>query len=112
MVPRLRNKHYEERIKELNLFNLVKPRLRGDQIEIFKMFKGYANLILTITSLLDNITVDVSNGRRNHGHKIEGSTNIAKHIFFNIIVYIYRVYHDGHVSYLANNPQLIVFSSE
>ena len=35
MIPRLRNKSYEERLKELNLLSLSKCRLRGNLIEVF-----------------------------------------------------------------------------
>ena len=35
MISRLRNKSYEEQLKELNLFSLSKRRLRGDLIEVF-----------------------------------------------------------------------------
>ena len=44
MISRLRNKPYDERLKELNLFSLTKRRFRGDFLTVFKMFKGFTNL--------------------------------------------------------------------
>ena len=39
MIPSLREKSYEERLKELNLFPLTQRRLRGDLIQVFKIMK-------------------------------------------------------------------------
>ena len=61
LIPRLRNKPYEERLKELNLFSLEKRRLRGDLIELFKMFHGFNNVILS-----DYLTVDRERTMRNN----------------------------------------------
>ncbi len=38
MIPRLRCKPNEETLQELNLFSLSKRRMRGDLMEVFKMF--------------------------------------------------------------------------
>ena len=48
MIPRLKNKSYEERLEALNLFSLTKHRIRGDLINVFKVFKGYSNLNVII----------------------------------------------------------------
>ncbi|MCP3680870.1 MAG: hypothetical protein GY782_11710, partial [Gammaproteobacteria bacterium] len=45
MIPRLRNKSYEDRLKNLNLFNLSKRRMRGDLIQVFKILKGKDNMV-------------------------------------------------------------------
>ena len=44
MIPRLRNKSYEDRLKQLNLFSLSKHRLRGNLIEVLKIFHGFDNI--------------------------------------------------------------------
>ena len=84
MIPRLRNKPYEERLKELNLFSLSKRRMRGDLIEVFKIFRGFDNL-----NPNDYFDVDQAGTTRNNGFKIRGkrfNTNEAKHFFFNRVV--------------------------
>ena len=44
MIPKLRNISYEMRLKECGLTTLETRRLRGDQIEVFKILKGYENI--------------------------------------------------------------------
>ncbi|MCP4269647.1 MAG: hypothetical protein GY777_29425, partial [Candidatus Brocadiaceae bacterium] len=44
LIPSLRNKPYEERLKDLKLFTLKKRRLRGKLIECFKIIKGFTNI--------------------------------------------------------------------
>ena len=44
MVPELRNRSYEECLKESGLTILETRRLRGDQIEFFKILNGYENI--------------------------------------------------------------------
>ena len=89
MIPRLKNKPYEERLKELNLFSLEKRRMRGDLIEMFKIIKGFDNI-----NTEDYITFDRSNiTRRRHSFKITGkrfTSNEAKHFFFNRIVNVWN----------------------
>ena len=88
IIPRLRNKSYDERLEELNLFSLSKRRLRGDLIEVFKIFKGFDNI-----NVNDYFTLDRSNVTRNNGCKIVGKrfkTNEAKHFFFNRVVNIWN----------------------
>ena len=40
LIPSLRNKPYEHRLKELNMFTVEYRLLRGDLIEMFKIFNG------------------------------------------------------------------------
>ena len=88
MIPRLRNKTYEERLKELNLFTLSKRRLRGDLIEVFKMFRGFDNVDIS-----DYLVIDRESNTRSNGLKIVGKpfrSEESKHFFFNRIVNIWN----------------------
>ena len=44
IIPELRDHSYEERLKECGLTTLETRRLRGDQIEAFKILNGYENI--------------------------------------------------------------------
>ena len=46
LIPALRDLRYEERLKECGLTTLETRRVRGDQIEVFKIlkFNGYENI--------------------------------------------------------------------
>ena len=88
LIPRLRNKPYEERLKELNLFSLEKRRLRGDLIEVFKMIRGFANVTIS-----DYVTVDQERVTRSNGFKIIGKTfrsEESKNFFFNRVVNVWN----------------------
>ena len=50
MIPKLRNISYEMRLKECGLTTLETRRLRGDQIEVFKILNGYKNIDRNIFS--------------------------------------------------------------
>ena len=117
MIPRLRNMPYEERLKSLNLFSLSKRRMRGDLIEVFKIFKGFDNI-----SAENYFTLDRTNTRRRHDFKVVGKrfmSNEAKHFFFNRVVNIWNslpsiVVESNTVTtfknrldkYLESNPQI------
>ena len=122
MIPRLRNLPYEERLTELNLFNLSKRRMRGDLIEVFKIFKGFDNI-----NAQDYFTIDHSNRtRRRNNFKIIGKrfvSNEAKHFFFNRVPNVWNLLPSSVVDsptvttfknrldkYLESNPQLTYYS--
>ena len=44
MIQKLRNISYEMHLKECGLTTLETRRLRGDQIEVSKIFNGYENI--------------------------------------------------------------------
>ena len=44
LIPGLRDLRYEERLKECGLTTLEMRRLRGDQIEVFKILNCYENI--------------------------------------------------------------------
>ncbi len=52
LIPGLRDFRYEERLKECGLTTLETRRLRGDQIELFKILNGYENIDSNIFSLV------------------------------------------------------------
>ena len=58
MIPELRYLSYEERLKEYGLITLETRRLRGDQIEVFRILNGYENIDRNMFFSLkkDNIT--------------------------------------------------------
>ena len=44
LIPGLRYLRYEERLKECGLTTLETRRLRGDQVEVFKILNGYEHI--------------------------------------------------------------------
>ena len=48
LIPGLRYLRYEEILKECGLTTLETRRLKGDQIEMFKLLNGYENIDSTI----------------------------------------------------------------
>ena len=52
MIPKLRNISYEMHLKERGLTKLETRRLRGDQIEVFKILNGYESIDRNIFSRL------------------------------------------------------------
>ena len=50
MIPEVRGLSYEQRLKECGLTTVETKRLRGDQIEVFRILNGYKNIDRSIYS--------------------------------------------------------------
>ena len=61
LIPGLRDLRYEERLKECGLTTLETQRLRGDQIEVFKILNGYENID-------SNIFFEIKESKITRGH--------------------------------------------
>ena len=62
MIPELRDLSYESRLLQCGLITLQTRRLRGDQIEVFKIVNGY--------EVVDrNMFFKLKEGSRTRGHK-------------------------------------------
>ena len=61
LIPGLRDRRYEERLKECGLTTLETRRLRGDQIEVFKILNGYENID-------SNIFFEIKESKITRGH--------------------------------------------
>ena len=79
MIPELRDLSYEERLKECGLTTLETRRLRGDQIEVFKILNGCENIDR-------NMFFSLKKDSRTRGHvvklvKDQCRLDIGKHSF-------------------------------
>ena len=79
MIPELRDLSYEERLKECGLTTLETRRLRGDQIEVFKILNGYENIDR-------NMFFSLKKDSRTRGHEVklvkdQYRLDIRKHSF-------------------------------
>ncbi len=63
LIPGLRDLRYEERLKECGLTTLETRRLRGDQIEVFKILNGHENIDR-------NIFFKIKTGEITRGHEL------------------------------------------
>ena len=61
LIPELRDLTYEERLKECGLTTLETRRVRGDQIEVFKILNGYENID-------SNIFFEIKESKITRGH--------------------------------------------
>ena len=62
MIPELRDLSYESRLLQCGLTTLETRRLRGDQIEVFKIVNGYEDVER-------NMSFKLKEGSRTRGHK-------------------------------------------
>ena len=65
LIPEIRHRNYQTRLRELGLFSLETRRLRGQLIEVFKILRGFEKIdhrkLFTLSQ----------NNTRNHGWKLE-----------------------------------------
>ena len=59
MIQKLRYIRYGMRLKECELTTLETRRLRGDQIEVFRILNGYENIDRNIFSWLRKCRLDI-----------------------------------------------------
>ena len=79
LIPGLRDLRYEERLKECVLTTLETRRLRGDQIEVFKILSGNENIDSNIF-----LEIKESNITRGHNYtlvKKQSRLNVRKYSF-------------------------------
>ena len=79
IIPELRDLSFEERLKECGLTILETRRLRGDQIEVFKILNGYENIDR-------NMFFSLKKDSRTRGHEVnlvkdQCRLDIRKHSF-------------------------------
>jgi hypothetical protein len=89
MIPGMKGKEYEERLRELKLPTLKYRRLRGDMIELFKIVKNINDPEVT----QDLIQFRTDTNTRGHSLKIykkRPRLDIRKHSFFNRTVDIWN----------------------
>ena len=84
LIPSIRNKPYEDRLKHLDLYSLTKRRLRGKLIQCFKIVKGFDNVNM------DNFfTFAPEMPTRGHSLKLSGhrvNLDATKFFFTNDII--------------------------
>ena len=62
MIPQLRDLSYKSRLLECGLTTLETRRLRGDEIEVFKIVSGYEDIDMNMFFKLKEVS-------RTRGHK-------------------------------------------
>ena len=105
LIPELRNKTYETRLKELNLLSLKDRRLRGQLIEVFKILNGFDKL--NVNSLFE-LAPDSST--RTNGFKLtlkRFETNITGNFFTYKITSIWNVL----PSHVVNSSSVNMFKN-
>ena len=88
LIPGLRDLRYEERLKECGLTTLETRRLRGDQIEVFKILNGYENID-------SNIFFEIKESKITRGHnytlvKKQSRLDVRKYSFSQRIINVWN----------------------
>lgn len=84
LIPALRRKSYEDRLRELKLFSLEFRRHRGDMIEVWKIMTGKENIRKE-----DLFVLDDNSRTRNNGFKLKGkrlNLEITGHFFTHRVI--------------------------
>ncbi len=84
MMPSLRNKFYDERLANLNLFSLEKRRLRGKLIECFEILIGFINVDASKLFSVDDTSRTRSSGGKLRCKQVQ--LNSTKFFFTNDVV--------------------------
>ena len=93
LIPGLRNLRYEERLKECGLTTPETRRLRGDQIEVFKILNGYENID-------SNIFLEIKESKITRGHNF---TLVKKHKYWML-----ESFHFPRINYQQSVYMLVV----
>ena len=83
LIPALRHKSYEERLQHTKLFSMERRRVRGDLIEVYKLFNNITNVEV------DSLLTLNQNGLRTNGLKLQKehfNANVYKFYFSNRVV--------------------------
>ena len=88
LIPGLRDLTYQERLKECGLTRLETRTLRGDQIEVFKILNGYANIDY-------NIIFEIKESKITRGHnytlvKKQSRLDVRKYLFSQRIIGVWN----------------------
>lgn len=96
MISGFEGKSYKERLKELGMYSVERRFLRGDMIQVFKIFKSFDNIETN-----KFFTVDHGSVTRGHNKKIKKRTchlDIRKYSFGNRVVNFWNGLPQGVVS--------------
>ena len=84
MIPALKHLEYRERLRELNMFSLERRFVRGDMIELYKMFSGSDYMDVGTF-----FTLETENRTRGHEKKIRKQScrlDLRKYFFSHRVV--------------------------
>ena len=83
LIPSLRNKSYNDRLKLLSLHSLETRRMRGELIEVYKILNNF-DAIDGVLQLVNSNSITRSNGYKLVGKRFR--SDIAKNFFANRVV--------------------------
>jgi hypothetical protein len=92
LVPSLRNKPYNTRLKQMSLISHEKRRVRGDLIQFFKCVNDidqiiwFKNLIIRDRSHIDGPAAGVRNSNRSYNRQLVKNCQIRENFFTNRVI--------------------------